>query len=1106
MTGVDLWAQYTVYIGGNDIKLYAPSSPDSRKPDLYEVRWSQSGSGSVTFISSSSNPTTVRGVSEGSVRVMCQAKYYNRAKWTDPLYTGYITHTEFYEVTVVDPNSGGGGGSGGGDDPDPGSDPDYLGFAENTIEGIPMHFWITTIDGEECVAVIPGPDDSQSIPYSCTKATIPDSVRGYPVRNITYHAFGYHGNLEEIVLPSTLKYVHYLAFDHCSKLTSVTSLNENPPTIQYGYWPGRYSITLYLPSEEAIERYKASWSGFKDYQLIPGMLERLELVASPDGGEVPVGTKVYLSTTNASDADIYFTLDGSTPSKSSTKYTSSGVTLYEACTLKAIAYKAGYETSDLLVRNYTIKGPKIGITQVAAGTYSSCLLKTNSSLWTNDYWPNGSNYNKDKIFIQKNDIDGVKSIAAGGYHFLFIKTDNSLWGFGGNSSGQLGDGTNEEHKDPIKIMDNVSMVSAGAYHTLIVKSDGTLWSCGRNQNFQLGDGTNINRSEPVKIADDVIFASAGAYNSFFIKVDGTLWAFGANWSGNLGNGASGDVGRPTKISNDVKYVSASWGHTLILKNNGSLWACGYNGDGQLGDGTTITRKSPVWIMDEVETLAAGQQHTLIVKKDGSLLACGSNYNGQLGDGTTANKNVPVQIMKNVQSVSAPSNGKYSMIIKKDGSLWMCGLNINGQLGDGTTEDQHTPIYIGFEQVKLSLTPTTGEIVEGTKVYMSTPNTSGTDIYYSLDGSTPSKSSTKYTSAGIAVNSACTLKAIAYKDGYDASDVLTATYTIKDDGAKGDGTLQNPFNAIAAAKKASELQVGETTSQRYYVKGIVSSIKYTYSAQYGTATFNISDDGTTNRQFYVYGSYYLENKPWVEGYPQIKIGDQVIVYGKMTNYNGTLEMADRDNYVYSHNGSTLASYAASLSSAGYATFYSSKSAYVLPNGLSAQVVIGVSNGKLAYKTIADGSVSGIIPRGVPVMLAGDTKKTGTFTLSPSESNATYSGTNLLRGSDETVSTTGDGYHYKLSYGRYGSDMSNVFGWYWGTQNGAPFQIEGHKAWLVVPKTAASRSGYAIGDDAATGIDAVVFDSQDVFFDLQGRRIAAPSSKGVYIKNGKKVVLK
>ena len=93
MIGVDLWAQYTVYIGGNDIKLYAPSSPDSRKPDLYDVRWSQSGSGSVTFISSSSNPTTVRGVSAGSVRVMCQARYYNRAKWTDPLYTGYTTHT-----------------------------------------------------------------------------------------------------------------------------------------------------------------------------------------------------------------------------------------------------------------------------------------------------------------------------------------------------------------------------------------------------------------------------------------------------------------------------------------------------------------------------------------------------------------------------------------------------------------------------------------------------------------------------------------------------------------------------------------------------------------------------------------------------------------------------------------------------------------------------------------------------------------------------------------------------------------------------------------------------------------------------------------------------
>ena len=196
-------------------------------------------------------------------------------------------------------------------------------------------------------------------------------------------------------------------------------------------------------------------------------------------------------------------------------------------------------------------------------------------------------------------------------------------------------------------------------------------------------------------------------------------------------------------------------------------------------------------------------------------------------------------------------------------------------------------------------------------------------------------------------------------------------------------------------------------------------------------------------------------------------------------------------------------------AGYATFYSAQSAYSLPRNLSAQVVTNASDNKLTYKTIADGSVSGVIPVGTPVMLVSDNKQAGTYTLTSTESKVSYSGTNLLRGSDEPTTSIGDGYHYKLSYGQSGSNLSNVFGWYWGAQNGAPFQIEGHKAWLVVPKSSSSTRGFAIGGEA-TGIEMVSGDdnveADAVYYDLQGRRVTKPTVKGVYIKNGKKVMVK
>ena len=123
-------------------------------------------------------------------------------------------------------------------------------------------------------------------------------------------------------------------------------------------------------------------------------------------------------------------------------------------------------------------------------------------------------------------------------------------------------------------------------------------------------------------------------------------------------------------------------------------------------------------------------------------------------------------------------------------------------------------------------------------------------------------------------------------------------------AKGDGSLSNPFNAVAATQAASALASGQNSTERYYIQGKVSSIKYSFSAQYGTATFFISEDGTETNQFQVYSTYYLGNRAWVEGDTQIQLGDDVIIYGLITNYKGdTPETASKESYLYSLNGVT-----------------------------------------------------------------------------------------------------------------------------------------------------------------------------------------------------------
>ncbi|MBQ9462609.1 MAG: BACON domain-containing protein [Bacteroidales bacterium] len=122
--------------------------------------------------------------------------------------------------------------------------------------------------------------------------------------------------------------------------------------------------------------------------------------------------------------------------------------------------------------------------------------------------------------------------------------------------------------------------------------------------------------------------------------------------------------------------------------------------------------------------------------------------------------------------------------------------------------------------------------------------------------------------------------------------------------KGSGTLADPYNAAGAYALAAGL-TSEQKSDDVYVAGKISSIKYTFSAQYGTATFNISDDGTTSgSQFTCYSVLYLNNRAWADGDTQVKVGDSVVIYGKLVNYQGnTPETSSKEAYIYSLNGVT-----------------------------------------------------------------------------------------------------------------------------------------------------------------------------------------------------------
>ena len=119
-----------------------------------------------------------------------------------------------------------------------------------------------------------------------------------------------------------------------------------------------------------------------------------------------------------------------------------------------------------------------------------------------------------------------------------------------------------------------------------------------------------------------------------------------------------------------------------------------------------------------------------------------------------------------------------------------------------------------------------------------------------------------------------------------------------------GILESPMSPSQANMLAGGLGADEVLDQDVYIKGKIANIKYEFSAQYGTATFFISADGKDEFTFQCYSVYTLENKPWVEGNTQIKVGDEVIICGKVVNFKGTTpETASKKAYIYSLNGVT-----------------------------------------------------------------------------------------------------------------------------------------------------------------------------------------------------------
>ena len=322
-----------------------------------------------------------------------------------------------------------------------------------------------------------------------------------------------------------------------------------------------------------------------------------------------------------------------------------------------------------------------------------------------------------------------RQVAAGISHTCAIAIDGRVYCWGDGGAGQLGDGVLGSHFAPAMVINTggalyangktIVGLAANAANTCALVSDGRVYCWGGNSYGQLGDGTTINRSAPTAVVDSgnmlyaggkaVVSLAVGQHHTCALVSDGRVYCWGRNDHGQLGDNTTIDHVAPAAVvdaggvlyggGKTVLSLVAGYEHTCALVSDGAVYCWGRNNYGQLGDNTTTDRLIPTTVVDANNVLYAGGQtvvdlatsyyHTCAIASDGRAYCWGFNWDGQLGDGTSwTNSLVPVAVVdangvlvgKNI--VKLTTGGAHTCALADDGRAYCWGLDNYGQLGDG----------------------------------------------------------------------------------------------------------------------------------------------------------------------------------------------------------------------------------------------------------------------------------------------------------------------------------------------------------------------------------------------------------------------------------------
>jgi len=320
-----------------------------------------------------------------------------------------------------------------------------------------------------------------------------------------------------------------------------------------------------------------------------------------------------------------------------------------------------------------------GVTQVAAGWYDTCALKTDTTVvcWgdNSDLQLGAPTSGTESIVpvvvpdpvSPSLPLSGVIAIVPGPSHTCAVKNDNTAVCWGSNWHGQLGisagNGFPSQHQPPTVVpLSGVTSVALGTDHTCALLTDNTVMCWGSNANGQLGNaanaGTTTTTIQPLSVLD-------------------------AN---------STPIGPISSISSGAEFTCAA-----MTDTSHTVQCWGNNATGQLG--VTPFTTGPAWtnipvsVMAEAGDFLGGVQEIsansaavgegqVCARVTGGTLACwGANDAGQLAQDATVTilpAARPLSTPTGVTQLSMGGSFACTTLLTLGISCW--GLNDFGQLG------------------------------------------------------------------------------------------------------------------------------------------------------------------------------------------------------------------------------------------------------------------------------------------------------------------------------------------------------------------------------------------------------------------------------------------